>query len=91
MCLLFCLLLKVLTFPHQLATEPLKRGGRQVTMGGWVGGNKWSHISKLFKSVKKITAFKGGLNESIQEPAASLNRLTVLTGATTWLWISLKN
>jgi len=87
MCLLFCLLLKVSTSRD----GAFEKGGRQVTMGDWVGGNKWSHISKLFKSVKKITAFKGGLNESIQEPAASLNRLTVLTGATTWLWISLKN
>ena len=52
MCLLFRLLLKVSTSRD----GAFKKGGRQVTMGGWVGGNTWSEILKLFKIVKRSRA-----------------------------------
>ena len=62
MCLPPCLLKKFL----QAATELLKRGGTQVTMAGLGGGNTWSQISKLFKTVKRSLLSKGGLNVLIQ-------------------------
>ena len=55
MCLLFCLLLKVSTSRDRA----FEKGGRQVTMGDWVGGNKWSEILKLFKIVKCSRACVG--------------------------------
>ena len=58
MCLLFCLLLKVSTSRD----GAFEKGGRQVTMGDWVGGNKCSNIFKLVQDCQKVTAFKGGLN-----------------------------
>jgi hypothetical protein len=60
-------------------------------MAGLGAGNTWSQISKLSKLVKRSLLSKGGLNVTIPLPADWLNRLTVLTGATTWPWNSLKN
>ena len=65
MCLLFRLLLKVSTSRD----GAFEKGGRQVTMGDWVGGNKWSDILKLFKIVKRSLLSKGGLNVLIPLPA----------------------
>ena len=36
-----------------ISDRTFEKGGRQVTMGDWVGGNKWSDILKLFKLVKR--------------------------------------
>ena len=68
-----------------------KGGVRRWPWRGWVGVISSHKFLSFLNIVKRSLLSKGGLNVTIPLPADWLNRLTVLTGATTWPWNSLKN